>query len=128
MGMRFLSPLNSRVSSSQSMRRFLYMPIQVREFAYRVEAALSVGEIHTPLGGRTVRVGSEDLVFPYRTDYAPGRIDSVTRSLEGDTKVLALCLASRLHDGHVREAAVRDSHFVLNPWSTPFAIQFFEVT
>lgn len=105
------------------MHRCLHTPIQLREAAHRVEAALSVGEIHTPLGDRTVRVGGEALVFPYRVYYMPGRVKSVAGSLEGDAKVLALCLASRHHDGHIREAAVRDSHFVLNAWSTPFAIQ-----
>jgi hypothetical protein len=105
------------------MHRCLHTPIQLREVAHRVEAALSVGENHTPGGDRTVRIGDESLVFPYRVYYTPGRIESVARSLEGDAKVLALCLASRHHDGRIREAAVKDSHFVLNAWSTPFAIQ-----
>ncbi len=70
-----------------------------------------------------MQVGGEALVFPYRVYYTPSRIESVARSLEGDAKALALCLSSRHHDGHIREAAVRDSHFVLNPWSTPFAMQ-----
>lgn len=105
------------------MHRCLHTPIQLRELAHRAEAALSVGEIHPPGGDRTVLVGGEVLVFPYRVYYAPSRIESVTRNLEGKAKVLALCLASRHHDGHVREAAIRDSHFDLNPWSTPFAIQ-----
>ena len=105
------------------MHRCLHTPIQLREPAHRVEAALSVGEIHTPLGDRTVRVGGEELVFPYRVYYTPDRIESVARSCEGDAKVLVLCLASRHHDGHIREAAVRDSRFDLNAWSIPFAIQ-----
>jgi hypothetical protein len=101
----------------------LHTPIQLREVAHRVESVLSVGESHTPQGSRTVQVEGEALVFPYRVYYTQGRAASVPRTLEGDAKVLALCLASRHHDGHIREAAVRDSQFVLNPWSTAFAIQ-----
>ena len=105
------------------MHRCLHTSIQIREMARRVEASLSVGETRAPLGDRTVQIGSEELVFPYRVYYTPGRIESVARSFEGEAKVLALCLASRHHDGHIREAAVRDPHFELNAWSTPFAIQ-----
>jgi hypothetical protein len=105
------------------MHRCLQAPIHLSDTAYRVEAALSIGEIHAPLGGRTVQVGGEALVFPYRVYYTPDRIDSVTRSMDGDAKVLALCLASRHHDGHVREAAVRNPCFVPNSWSSAFAIQ-----
>ena len=105
------------------MYRCLHTPNHIREVAHQIDAQLSLGEIHTPRGDRTVRVSGEAFTFPYRVYYRPHRIASVTRNLEGDARVLALCLISRHHDGHVREAAVRDSHFIERPWSTPFAVQ-----
>ena len=99
------------------------MTNQIREVAHRIDAELFLGEIGAPQGDRTAYVGGEAFAFPYRVYYPPQRIASVTSSLEGDARVLALCLISRHHDGHVREAAIRDSHFIERPWSTPFAVQ-----
>ena len=99
------------------------MPSQIREVAHRIDAELSLGEIGAPGGDRSAYVGGEPFAFPYRVYYTPQRIASVTSRLEGDARVVALCLISRHHDGQVREAAVRNSHFVERPWSTPFAVQ-----
>jgi hypothetical protein len=105
------------------MRRCLHTPSQLRELALAVDAALSVGEARAPQGERTVQIAGEALVFPYRVYYAPDRLDSVARSLDGDARVFALCLASRHHDGRIREAAARDPHFHPKPWSIPFSTQ-----
>ena len=105
------------------MHRCLHMPSQIREVAHRIDAELSLGEIGAPGGDRSAYVGGEPFAFPYRVYYTPQRIASVTSRLEGDARVFALCLISRHHDGQVREAAVRNSHFVERPWSTPFAVQ-----
>ena len=105
------------------MHRSLQAPQQLHEAAQRVDAALSCGELCAPMGGRSVQVGGEAFVFPYRAYYSRFQIGSLTQRLTGDDAVLAVCLVSRHHDGRVREAAIRDPQFLERPWTIPFAVQ-----
>ena len=112
-----------RRQASQAMHRFLQVPNRLQTVADLVASELAVGEIHAPMGECRLRSGGELFSFPSRVYYRTGRIAAVTHGLQGEARELALCLASRHHDGHVREASIRNPYFFGSALVIPFSVQ-----
>ncbi len=98
-------------------------PARLREALHALDFEFCQGQPPAPGRVHAVKCVGETLVFPYRVYYSRDQIDLVTQRLSGDEAVLAVCLVSRHHNGYIREAAIRDSHFCDRPWSVPFAVQ-----
>lgn len=75
------------------------------------------------MGWIAFQMRGEACAFPGRVYYTVGRIATVTQGLQGTARELALCLASRHHDGYVREAAIRNPYLWESPLSVPFSVQ-----
>lgn len=79
---------------------------------------LGSGRAHPPFA---VRQNGEALLIPTRTYYDRERLLACTR-LPGDAGVLALCLGTRHHDGHLREACVKQLLLQERAWTVPFVV------
>lgn len=80
--------------------------------------ALGSSRAHPPFA---VCLNGEALLIPTRTYYDGERLLACTR-LAGDAGVIALCLGTRHHDGHVREACVRQLLLQERAWTVPFVV------
>lgn len=105
------------------MQRYLQLPNSLQSVADHVAAELAVDETHPSMGERVLQVGGEVFSFPIRVYYRTYRIAAVAHGLQGEARQLALCLASRHHDGHVREAAIRNPCMLESRMAIPFSVQ-----
>ena len=80
--------------------------------------ALGSSRAHPPFA---VYLNDEALLIPTRTYYDRERLLACTR-LAGDAGVIALCLGTRHHDGHLREACVRQLLLQERAWTVPFVV------
>lgn len=105
------------------MNRYLQVPSNLQIVANLVASELAVGEIHPPMGECVLQLNGEVFSFPSRAYYRTDRIAAVVHGLHGKARQLALCLASRHHDGHVREAAIRNPCLLEGSLVIPFSVQ-----
>jgi hypothetical protein len=80
--------------------------------------ALGSSRAHPPFA---VCLNGEALLIPTRTYYDGERLLACTR-LAGDAGVIALCLGTRHHDGHLREACIRQLLLQERAWTVPFVV------
>ena len=80
--------------------------------------ALGSGRTHPPFA---VRQDGEALLIPARTYYDREPLLACMR-LPGDAGVIALCLGTRHHDGHLREACARQLLQQERAWTVPFVV------
>ncbi len=80
----------------------------------------ALGSNHAP-PPFAVRQDGQVLQIPTRTYYDSERLLACTR-LAGDAGVIALCLGARHHDGHVREACLRQLLLQERAWTVPFVV------
>ncbi|WFR81700.1 hypothetical protein P9875_11300 [Janthinobacterium rivuli] len=80
--------------------------------------ALGSSHAHPPFA---VCQDGQVLLIPTRTYYDRKLLLACTQ-LPGDAGVLALCLGTRHHDGHVREACVRQLLLQERAWTVPFVV------
>ncbi|PJC96037.1 hypothetical protein GQ37_024450 [Janthinobacterium sp. BJB1] len=83
--------------------------------------ALAQGQLHAPSAPFDVHQDGRLLRIPARTYYDRGQLLNCTR-LAGDAGVLALCLGTRHHDGHLREACARQLLQQERAWTVPFVV------
>ena len=74
-----------------------------------------------PAGYRVVHAG-EALLLPVRVYYPPAALLAGVAQ-EGDAGLIALCLGTRHHDGHVRERCIQGVLERGAPWAMPFVLQ-----
>ena len=79
---------------------------------------LGSSRAHPPFA---VYQNGEALLIPTRTYYDREQLLTCTR-LPGDAGVIALCLGTRHHDGHLREACVRQLLLQQRAWTVPFVV------
>ena len=80
--------------------------------------ALGSSRAHPPFA---VYQNGEALLIPTRTYYDREQLLACTQ-LAGDAGVLALCLGTRHHDGHLREACLRQLLLQERAWTVPFVV------
>ena len=80
--------------------------------------ALGSSRAHPPFA---VYQNGEALLIPTRTYYDREQLLACTQ-LAGDAGVIALCLGTRHHDGHLREACVRQLLLQERAWTVPFVV------
>ena len=83
--------------------------------------ALSTGQLHAPSAPFDVHQDGRLLRIPVRTYYQREQLLACTQ-LAGDAGVLALCLGTRHHDGHLREACLRQLLLQERAWTAPFVV------
>lgn len=83
--------------------------------------ALSTGQLHAPSAPFDVHQDGRLLRIPVRTYYQREQLLACTQ-LAGDAGVLALCLGTRHHDGHLREACLRQLLLQERAWMAPFVV------
>jgi hypothetical protein len=93
------------------------------ELAAEADAQLSVGELCPPRGERVVILDGQRFLFPYRVYYSPTTVAAVTEYPSTHNGTWLLCLASRHHDGRIREQAMRRLELRAGHWTIPFAVQ-----
>ncbi|WP_215408614.1 hypothetical protein [Janthinobacterium sp. JC611] len=74
-----------------------------------------------PAGYRVVHAG-EALLLPVRVYYPPAAL-LAGAAREGEAGLVALCLGTRHHDGHVRERCIQGVLERGVPWAMPFVLQ-----
>ncbi|WP_426089055.1 hypothetical protein [Janthinobacterium sp. PSPC1-1] len=79
---------------------------------------LGSSRAHRPF---TVYQNGEALLIPTRTYYDREQLLACTQ-LAGDAGVIALCLGTRHHDGHLREACLRQLLLQERVWTVPFVV------
>ena len=79
---------------------------------------LGSSRVHPPF---TVYQNGEALLIPTRTYYDREQLLACTH-LAGDAGVIALCLGTRHHDGHLREACLRQLLLQERVWTVPFVV------
>ena len=82
---------------------------------------LSSGQLHAPSAPFDVHQDGRLLRIPVRTHDARERLLACA-ALPGDAGVIALCLGTRHHDGHVREACARQLLLQERAWTVPFVV------
>lgn len=82
---------------------------------------LSSGQLHAPSAPFDVHQDGRLLRIPVRTYYDGKQLLACTQ-LAGDAGVIALCLGTRHHDGHVREACARRLLRQERAWTVPFVV------
>ncbi|KAB0332170.1 hypothetical protein LSO07_10990 [Janthinobacterium sp. PLB04] len=80
--------------------------------------ALGSSRAHPPFA---VYLNGEALLIPTRTYYDRERLLACAR-LAGDAGVIALCLGTRHHDGHLREACLKQLLQQERAWTVPFVV------
>ncbi|MDN2674168.1 hypothetical protein OX459_22480 [Janthinobacterium sp. SUN026] len=80
--------------------------------------ALGSSQAHPPFA---VCQDGEALLIPTRTYYDRLRLLACTQ-LPGDAGVIALCLGTRHHDGHLREACLKQLLLQERAWTVPFVV------
>ena len=100
----------------------LAFPTALRSAVHAVvqQVARGVPE-RLPIGYRIVHAG-EALLLPVRVSY-PSAALLAGASQEGDAGLVALCLGTRHHDGHVRERCIQGVLERGAPWAMPFVLQ-----
>ena len=83
--------------------------------------ALAQGQSHAPSAPFDVHQDGRLLRIPARTYYHREQLLACTR-LAGDAGVAALCLGTRHHDGHLREACLRQLLLQERAWTVPFVV------
>ncbi|MCC7645577.1 MULTISPECIES: hypothetical protein [unclassified Janthinobacterium] len=82
---------------------------------------LSSGQLHAPSAPFDVHQDGRLLRIPVRTYYDSKQLLACMK-LAGDAGVIALCLGTRHHDGHVREACARRLLLQERAWTVPFVV------
>lgn len=83
--------------------------------------ALSKGQLHALSAPFDVHQDGRLLRIPVRTYYHREQLLTCTR-LPGDAGVIALCLGTRHHDGHLREACLKQLLLQQRAWTVPFVV------
>ena len=83
--------------------------------------ALSDGRLHAPSAPFDVHQDGRRLRIPGRTYYAREALLDVA-GLPGDAGVIALCLGTRHHDGHLREHCLAQLLLQERAWTVPFVV------
>lgn len=97
-------------------------PAELQPFASRLMRELE-HQAHPTITGPDLLIRGERLSLPCRLYCAPGRLRSIVDRESGDARLLAQCLGTRHHDGHVREKYLRDVLGVDRDWVAPFVVQ-----
>ncbi|WP_143450261.1 hypothetical protein [Janthinobacterium sp. BJB446] len=84
----------------------------------RLLPVLGSSRTHPPFA---VCQDGEALLIPTRTYYESQRLLACTQ-LPGDAGVIALCLGTRHHDGHLREACLKQLLLQERAWTVPFVV------
>lgn len=98
-------------------------PVELKPIAAELLPALAIGEQWPATQGFVVNVQSQILSAPSRVYYSLPQLRSQIRSLSGESRTLALCLATRHWDGFVREEYIRELVKINRPWVAPFVVQ-----
>lgn len=96
-------------------------PAALADTVARLLPALSLGQLHAPSAPFEVLQNGRLLRIPVRTHYARERLLACA-ALPGDAGVIALCLGTRHHDGHLREACARRLLQQERAWTVPFIV------
>jgi len=88
----------------------------------RAVLALMPREQYPPIGWFTVVVQGENVTIPARL-YNPEPARSAEEGLSPLQSVILGCLASRHHDGFVRQRRIEQVIAVAEPWVVPFVVQ-----
>lgn len=97
-------------------------PAHIAADVAAVVASVSPGEHSSPSHGFVVQVRDEQLQIPYRVYYDENRLlECSSRAQEQGW--IALCFATRHHNGFVREQCVRKLLVVEEDWVVPFVTQ-----
>lgn len=83
--------------------------------------ALSDGQLHAPSAPFDVHQDGLLLRIPGRTYYGREALLDAT-GLPGDAGVIALCLGTRHHDGHLREHCLAQLLRQERAWTVPFVV------
>ena len=83
--------------------------------------ALAQGQLCAPSAPFDVHQDGRLLRIPVRTYYHHEALLACTR-LPGDAGVIAVCLGTRHHDGHLREACARQLLQQRRAWTVPFVV------
>ncbi|MGK5058695.1 hypothetical protein ACQ4WY_17325 [Janthinobacterium sp. LB2P49] len=87
----------------------------------RLLPVLSKGQLHAPSAPFDVHQDGKLLRIPVRSYYDREQLLTCTQ-LPGDAGVLALCLGTRHHDGHLREACLKQLLLQERAWTVPFVV------
>ncbi|AQR68738.1 hypothetical protein BZG29_10580 [Janthinobacterium sp. LM6] len=96
-------------------------PATLTDTVVQLLPALAQGQLHAPSAPFDVHQDGRLLRIPVRTYYHRKQLLACTR-LPGDAGVLALCLGTRHHDGHLREACVKQLLLQERAWTVPFVV------
>ncbi|WP_219116176.1 hypothetical protein [Janthinobacterium sp. UMAB-56] len=83
--------------------------------------ALATGQLHAPSETFGVHQDGCLLRIPARTYYQREQLLAGTQ-LAGDAGAIALCLGTRHHDGHLREACLKQLLLQERAWTVPFVV------
>jgi len=100
----------------------LDVPVPLRDIATDLQHRLRRIEAtpHPNLAQHQIQLDGEALRFPCRL-YADGtRLMRLASSLQGDARLLCLCLATRHPDGHLRQHALETLGAASAPWVLAF--------
>lgn len=101
----------------------ILLPTTLQPFGHALVHSLFQSERDVSPKGITVLVQGEVLAFPSRVYCQPDRLQAVVDHAGGDARRLALCFGTRHHDGHIREACLRQLGVMDPPWVIPFFAQ-----
>jgi|APAra7269096714_1048519.scaffolds.fasta_scaffold11061_3 hypothetical protein len=101
----------------------ILLPSGLQPVGDAVLRSLLPSDRHLFPNGITVLVHGEVLAFPSRLHCPRDRLQDTVDHSTGDARRLALCLGTRHHDGHVREACLRQIGAMDPPWVIPFVVQ-----
>jgi hypothetical protein len=96
-------------------------PVALAETLAQLLPALAKGQLHAPSAPFDVHQDGRLLRIPARTYYHREQLLACTQ-LAGDAGVLALCLGTRHHDGHLREACLKQLLLQERAWTVPFVV------
>jgi hypothetical protein len=89
--------------------------------ATRVTARLGPADVIPPAGAHHVVVGGEALTIPGRVYFDPECLTG-SEALPAAERLVLMCIFTRHHDGHVREACLRAIVGHAEPWVAPFVV------
>jgi len=101
----------------------ILLPTTLQPFGHALVQSLFQLELDVFPKGITVLVQGEVLAFPNRVYCPPDRLQAVVDHATGDARRLALCFGTRHHNGHIREACLRQLGVMDPPWVIPFFVQ-----
>lgn len=99
----------------------LDVPANLRDIALDLQQRLHrIGEGQPSESHYRLLLDGETLCFPYRIYVDATRLDRLAASLQGEARLLCLCLATRHPDGHLRQRAIEALATASPPWVLAF--------